>query len=54
MNKISLEDFIKKGLEKSEGIRKEADIEIEGYGPITFVRPTEDNFRVFRCTGKCN
>ncbi|WP_017211846.1 hypothetical protein [Clostridium beijerinckii] len=43
MNKISLEDFIKKGLEKSEGIRKEADIEIEGYGSITFVRPTEDN-----------
>ena len=47
VKKISLEDFIKKGLEKSEGIKKEADINIEGYGLITFIRPTEDNLLEF-------
>ena len=47
VKKMSLEDFIKKGLERSEGIKKEADINIEGYGLITFIRPTEDNMLEF-------
>lgn len=47
LKKISLEDFIKKGLERSEGIKKEANINIEGYGFITFIRPIEDNILEF-------
>ncbi len=47
LKKLSLEEFINQGLERESSKKKEADIPIEGWGVITFIKPTEDNLLEF-------
>jgi hypothetical protein len=47
LKKLSLDEFINKGLEKETNRKKEVDINIEGLGPVTFTKPTEDEMLEF-------
>lgn len=47
LKKLSLAEFINQGIERESKTKKEVDLEIEGCGIITFVRPTQDRLLEF-------
>ncbi|NOW07858.1 hypothetical protein [Clostridium beijerinckii] len=47
LKKLSLEEFINQGLERESRKKKEMDIPIDGFGLITFIKPSEDNLLEF-------
>lgn len=46
--KITLEDFIKKATDKYNKRKKVADIEVEGFGMLTFTRPSDSDLLKFK------
>ncbi|NFM25179.1 hypothetical protein FDB84_12210 [Clostridium sporogenes] len=46
--KITLEDFIKKAVNKYNNRKKVADIEVEGFGVLTFKRPSDSDLLKFK------
>ncbi|WP_061294050.1 hypothetical protein [Clostridium botulinum] len=46
--KITLEDFIKKATDKYNNRKKVADIEVEGFGVLTFKRPSDSDLLKFK------
>ncbi|NHI47971.1 hypothetical protein FDE94_08830 [Clostridium botulinum] len=46
--KITLEDFIKKATDKYNNRKKVTDIEVEGFGALTFTRPSDSDLLKFK------
>lgn len=47
LKKLSLAEFINQGIEKESKMKKEVDIQIEGCGIVTFIKPTQDRLLEF-------
>ncbi|ACO83966.1 hypothetical protein EXN54_19375 [Clostridium botulinum] len=48
--KIALEDFIKKATDKYNKRKRVVDIEVEGFGILTFTRPSDSDLLEFKNT----
>ncbi|WP_242976247.1 phage tail tube protein [Clostridium sporogenes] len=48
--KITLEDFIKKATDRYNKRKKVVDIEVEGFGALTFKRPSDSDLLEFKNT----
>ncbi|MCY6957961.1 hypothetical protein [Clostridium brassicae] len=48
LKKLTLDDFRKKALNKYNNRKKIVDLEIEGFGILTFIRPSDSQFLDFK------